>query len=427
VIIPFLLITGVVLTWQSGFVQFRHWNVVWKETIGKVRQHKTYGISSWQALTTALASTIGTGNITGVATAIALGGPGAVFWLWIGAILGMATKYSEIVLAIKYRNDEGDGRYYGGPMYYMEYGLGKRKQACLFAFCTVGACFGIGNMTQANSVALAVQSFGDVEYARIGMVLVCLVAPVLFGGIKRIAMVNSYFVPFMAFFYLAVCAITLAVGDRGIGMCFRMILQNAFDTTAFCGGAVGCGMFAAMRYGLARGVFSNEAGLGSAPIAHSAADCTSAVQQGLWGIFEVVVTMIVCTLTALVVIQSGIWQMNDSVVGADLAIGAFERGLPYGLGEKVVALATIFFAFSSILGWFYYGEQALRYLWKGKIAMSVYKVLYCVAIYWGACGDVKSIWALADILNGLMALPNLVALLLLSKEVKEMTKEFFEC
>ena len=310
-------------------------------------------------------------------------------------------------------------------MYYIEYGLGKKKMACLFAFCTIGACFGIGNMTQANSIALAVQSFGDIETTQIGIGLLVLTAPVLFGGIKRIAVVNSYFVPFMAFFYLAVCVITLVSSDGKIGESLWLIFQHAFGETAFYGGTIGYGVFAAMRYGLARGIFSNEAGLGSAPIAHSAANCTSAVQQGLWGIFEVAVTMVVCTLTALVVIQSGIWQGHNQLLGADLAIAAFERGMLCGIGEKMVALATIFFAFSSILGWYYYGEQALRYLREGKAIMWSYKVLYCIAIYQGACGDVAMIWELADILNGLMALPNLVALIFLSKEIKKMTKEFF--
>lgn len=425
--------TGVYLSVRVGFIQVRKFGFMWKNTMGtltdkKIQDKSTGGISPFQAVATALASTVGTGNITGVATAIVTGGPGAVFWMWISAFFGMITKYSEIVLACKFREKNAKGEWVGGPMYYIEKGLHMKWLAIIFAFFTVFASFGIGNMTQANSIAVALEETFGVKPLITGIVVAMVVALVILGGIKRIATVNTMVVPFMAAFYIVAGVLLLIMNASAIPGAFMIIIEAAFNPQAVFGGAVGYTMMLAIRYGFARGVFSNEAGLGSAPIAHAASNNRGPVWQGLWGIFEVFLdTIVICTISGLVVVISGLYLPGNELEGSALAIAAFNSGLPGTWGGFGVTIATVLFATSTIFGWSYYGEKALEYIFRrSTLALSIYKVIFCFAIILGAVGGLQLIWSIADTLNGLMAIPNLIALLGLSGVVIKTTKDFFK-
>ena len=408
---------------------------MWKNTIGTLfdRKHKDKlvdGITPFQAVSTALASTVGTGNITGIATAITIGGPGAVFWMWISAFFGMVTKYSEILLALTFREKNVKGENVGGPMYYIENGLGWKWLAVIFAIFATLASFGIGNMTQSNSIAQALEQSFHIPTLASGIVVAIVVAVVILGGIKSIARVNEKIVPFMAAFYIICAVAVLIVNFREIPHAFGLIFGNAFTLPSAAGGAAGYTIMMAMRYGFARGVFSNEAGLGSAPIAHAASSTKDPVEQGLWGIFEVFLdTIVICTLTALVVLTSGLW--GGELDGAPLSIAAFNQAIPH-IGGYGVTIGMVLFATSTMFGWSYYGEKALEYLFKGtsagtiKAAIMVYRCLFVIAAVVGAVGGLQFIWSIADTLNGLMAIPNLIALLALSGVVIKTTKKGFE-
>jgi AGCS family alanine or glycine:cation symporter len=379
-------------------------------------------ITPFQALTTALAATVGTGNIAGVATAIFLGGPGAVFWIWVSAFFGMATKYSEILLAVHYRT-KVKREIVGGPMYYLERGLKRPFLAALYAVFGSLAAFGIGNMVQANSVADAVQaSFGVPAYIT-GLLLSFFSALIILGGIKRIARVASAVVPLMALFYVAGSLIILILFRQQLPAALANIFASAFRGRAAVGGFAGATILGAWRYGIARGIFTNEAGLGSASIAHATARTPHPASQGMWGVMEVFIdTHLICTLTALVLLSTGAWETG--LEGASMAVEAFNRGLPGNAGHYMVSLGLIFFAFSTLLSWAYYGEKCLEYL-LGSRAVRFYRLLWILFIFIGAVSRLQVIWALADILNGLMAFPNLVGLLGLSGVVYKITKEFF--
>lgn len=424
IMLVLLLGTGVFLTIGLKAMPWRH-TIAGFQLLWRGRHSEDKGdITPFQALMTALAATIGTGNIAGVATAIFLGGPGAVFWMWITALVGMATKYSEALLAVKYREVDERGRYVGGPMYYIKNGLGDSWKWLGIAFALFGmiAAFGIGNMVQANSVADAMSSAFDIPDWVTGGVMMVLTAVVILGGIKRIGVVAAKLVPIMALAYVAgaLWIIVAHIGD--VPAALASIVSDAFTGTAAAGGFAGAAVWAAIRFGVARGIFSNEAGLGSAPIAHAAARTNDPVQQGMIGMLGTFIdTIIVCTMTALVIILTGVWSSGEN--GAALSMLAFNTGLP-GFGGTVVTFGLAVFAFTTVLGWSYYGERCAEFLFGIRVILP-YRLLWLVAIIIGALGKLEIIWLLADVLNGLMAIPNLIALVALSPVVFQMTQAHF--
>ncbi|GMA42047.1 alanine/glycine:cation symporter family protein [Mobilicoccus caccae] len=422
VMLLILVGTGVYLTIRSGVFQVRGFPMAMSTTIGSVigrraKKADEANISGFQAVSTALASTVGTGNVVGVATAITIGGPGAVFWMWISAFFGMMTKFAEIVLAMKYRETNVEGRYVGGPMYYIKNGLKQPWLAYVFAVFATLATFGIGNMTQANSIATAFEtSFGTPTWL-MGVIVMVLTAVVILGGIKAIARVTEKLVPFMAVFYIAISIVLLVLHAGQIIPSLVLVVHAAFDPTSALGGAAGYTIAQAIRMGIARGVFSNEAGLGSAPIAHAASNTKEPVEQGLWGIFEVFVdTLLICTMTALVILTTGVWQGEER--GAALTIAAFNHGLPGTFGGIALTIGLALFAYSTILGWSYYGEKSLEFIFRGiggtRIAIFVYRLVFVAAVYVGSVGGLHAVWDISDTLNGLMAIPNLIGVLGLS-------------
>ena len=426
-IIILIIGTGTYLSFMTGFFSITKLGYVLKNTLLKMfaKDDKGEGeVTAFQAVATALAATVGTGNIAGVATAIALGGPGAVFWMWLAAVMGMTTKFAEVVLAVNYREKTPDGRFVGGPMYYITNGLGKNWKwlAVIFAFFGTFASFGIGCMVQSNSVALSAQSTFGVPVMVTGIVLAVLTGAVIVGGIKRIGAFTEKLVPFMAALYILGGLWLLIANAARLPAAFGMIFSNAFTGTAAVGGFAGTVMMQAIRYGVARGIFTNEAGLGSAPIAHAAATTDHPVRQGLWGVFEVFTdTIVICSITALSILVTGVWETGES--GAVLSAMAFDTGIPV-VGRFIVSIGLILFAYSTILGWEYYGERCLEYL-AGTKPIIVYRLLWVVAVVVGAIGGLEFMWDLADTLNGLMAFPNLVGVLILSPVVFKLTREFF--
>ena len=416
--------TGALLTFKTGWFSVRKLGYVLRNTLAKMFDKEQVGegeVTAFQAVATALAATIGTGNIAGVATAIFLGGPGAVFWMWIAAIFGMTTKFAEVVLAVNFREKTEDGRYVGGPMYYIEKGLGWKWLAVLFAIFGALASFGIGNMTQSNSIGAALNTSFNIDPLVSGIVVAIVVGLVIVGGLKRIAAFTEKLVPFMAVFYIIGGLIVIIMNIKQLPAAIGLIVSNAFSGTAAVGGFAGAGVMQAMRFGVARGVFTNEAGLGSAPIAHAAATTDHPVRQGLWGVFEVWAdTLIVATITALSIVLTGVW--DSGLTGVELTSAAFDATLPGG--HYLVTIGLVLFAFSTILGWEYYGERCVEYLLGTKPIM-LYRALWIVAVVIGAIGGLEVIWDLADTLNGLMAIPNLIGVLFLSGTVYKLTKEFF--
>jgi len=420
-----LMGTGVLLLFVTGGVQFRHLGTALGEVLGKLR-NRTAGkgnVTPFQAVATALASTVGVGNIAGVATAITLGGPGALFWLWVSGLLGMGTKYAEIVIAMHYRERDASGTMRGGAMYTLKKrGLG--WLAGIFALLTAVAAFGIGNMVQANSVAQSLQATFGVSPSIVGAVLVVIAGIVILGGIKRIAAFAEVLVPFMAVLYLGGGIVLLIMHAGRIPEALGLVFRGAFSGTAAAGGFAGATIMLAMRYGVARGLFSNEAGLGSAPMVHATAETDHPVRQGLYGIFEVFIdTILICTTTGLVVLVSGAWQSGTT--GAALSAQAFSSGLPGTWGGIIVTSGLVLFAFSTLIGWSYYGETGAVYL-LGARASVPYRVLWLVFIYLGAVGSLHLIWDIADTLNGLMAIPNLVSVLISIPLLRQLHKEFFD-
>lgn len=381
-------------------------------------------IPPYQALMTALSATVGTGNIAGVATAVFLGGPGALFWMWCTALVGMATKYAEAVLAVKYREVDEAGNHVGGPMYYIKNGLGAKWAWLGTAFAGFGAiaAFGIGNTVQSNSVADVIQSNFGLNVWITGAILMVLVGAVLIGGIKRIGSVAGALVPLMAIAYLVAGLVVLAMNADAIPAALDMIFSYAFTETAAEGGFAGAAVWMAIRFGVARGIFSNEAGLGSAPIAHAAAQTNSPVRQGMVAMLGTFIdTLIICSITGLVIITSGEW--TSGVSGAALTSAAFSHSLP-GVGNYLVAIALAVFAFTTIIGWSFYGERCVEFLF-GLKAITPYRILWIIAVPIGAGLSLDFIWLLADTLNAMMAIPNLIALALLSPVVFKLTREYF--
>lgn len=420
-----LLGTGILLTFATGFIVIRKFGFIMRNTLFKIFSRERDGegeVSAFQAVSTALAATVGTGNIAGVALAIAIGGPGAVFWMWVSAIFGMTTKFSEVILAITYRKKNPDGSVSGGPMYYISRGLGNRWLAGLFSVFAMLASFGIGCMTQSNSIAEALKASFNVSPTIVGLVLAILAGIVILGGIKRIGQVTELLVPIMALFYIVGALVIIVINIKHVPGAFALIFESAFSGRAATGGFAGATMMMAIRNGVSRGVFTNEAGLGSAPIAHAAATTDHPVRQGMWGVFEVFMdTLVICTMTALVVLVSGVW--DSGLQGAALTSAAFDEG--FRGGKYIVSVGLTLFAFSTILGWSYYGEKCTEYI-IGRKFVVFYRLVYICLVFVGAIGGLQSIWAISDTLNGLMAIPNLIGLGLLSGVVITMVKDFFK-
>ena len=442
--------TGVYLSCRVGFIQFRKFGYAMKNTLGKIFQKNEAGegeVTPFQAVATALAATVGTGNIAGVTGAICVGGPGAVFWMWISALFGMVTKYAEVVLAIKYRERNEAGDWVGGPMYYIRNGLGKGWGWLASLFCVLGAlaAFGIGNMTQVNTIATsvntAIDSFGGntaaftvqflgqtvpISSVMIGAVVAMIVGMVLFGGIKRIGAVAETMVPVMAAIYIVASLIVVGLNIDSLGSVFAMIFKGAFNAEAALGGAFGITIMTTIQKGVGRGVFSNEAGLGSAPMAHAASSEQNPVKQGLYGIFEVFMdTIVICTLTAMTLMCGA----GDQIVwgkdaGAELISAAFSSVFGAQVGSVLVAVGITLFALSTILSWSLYGTRCFEYLTGGR-GIKAYQVLFVCVVVIGATLKLDLVWNIADTLNGFMAVPNLVALLGLSGVVIKLTKEHF--
>ena len=437
IMLALLVGTGVYLTCRTGWVQVRWFGYIMKKTVGSLFEKKENdsgeNLSAFQAVCTALAGTVGTGNIAGVTGAVFVGGPGAVFWMWVSAFFGMCTKYAEIILAMKYREKDEKGVYKGGPMYYIENGLGKSWKLLAVIFAILGglASFGIGNIAQSSEIAGAMNGLFGIKPEVTGILLALIVAVVVLGGSKRIGQVTSFLVPFMAMFYIAagIGVIVLRAGD--IPAAFVMIFKSAFSFEAVGGGVFGYAIMVAMRQGFARGVFSNEAGLGSAPIAHAASATEEPAEQAVWGVFEVFFdTIVICTITGLTVILSGVL---DTAGGLDAfaskgaaAVAAFNSVLPGTLGGTIIQISLIFFALSTILSWSYYGERCWGYLTNNNRFVGwIYKIIFICVCVVGAIGSGTLMWDISDTLNGAMAIPNLIALLALSGVVASETKKYF--
>jgi len=417
--------TGIFLTLKSKGIQFKGFLHGIALITGKYDKKDHKGETThFQALSTALSATIGTGNIAGVATAIASGGPGAVVWMWITALFGMSIKYHSALLAQKFRKIGKNGVVSGGPMYFIDYGLKKKWLAVSFALFTAIASFGIGNMAQANSVAEPINAQFGVPKLVTGLIMAFLVGFVILGGIKRISNVASKLVPAMAILYVVASLVVIFMNIDKIGEAFRLIFYYAFNNVpkSATGGFAGATVWGVMRFGVARGLFSNEAGLGSAPIAHASAKTDKPVREGLVAMLGPFIdTIIICTMTALVIITSGVW--DSGVSGATLTSNAFNVAFN-GWGAYVVSISISIFAFTTLIGWSYYGDRSVEYL-LGKKYVRIYQILFILIIPIGAIIKLKVVWTFSDIANALMALPNLIAVIMLSGVVAKMTKEYF--
>lgn len=425
-LIILLVGTGLWLTIILRGLQFRTLSRAFYLALIKRREegNEPGDISHFQALMTALSATVGTGNIAGVATAISVGGPGALFWMWITGLVGMATKYSEAVLAVKYRTRDKFGMMSGGPMYYLSRGLGLKWLGTIFAIFASIAAFGIGNMVQSNSVADAVKSTFGIPTFISGIVLMVATGLVIIGGIKSIGRVTQWLVPVMLVFYFGGALLILIIYFREIPSAIVLILKQAFTPTAASGGFLGAGIMLTIRMGVARGIFSNESGLGSSPIAAAAAQTKDPVTQALVSMTQTFIdTIVICSMTGLVLIVTGNW--NNGKTGAELTSIAFSQGLPGEWGNLIVAVGLILFAYSTILGWCYYGEKSIEYL-LGEHIIRPYRYLFVVFVGIGALLKLNLVWAIADVFNGLMAIPNLIGLLTLSPVIVSETRNYFK-
>lgn len=442
-LVVLILSTGLFLTVRLKGVQFRKLPHAFRKMFAKNNDVKDGEVSSFGALCTALSATIGTGNIVGVATAIVAGGPGALFWMWVAALVGMATKYSECLLSVKYRKVSEDGHIIGGPFYYIENGMGPKWKwlAKIFAFFGVGVgLLGIGTFTQVNGIASAVNNFFDADNSWTvhifgkdyswtvviaAIVITVFVALVLIGGLKRISSVAQVVVPFMAITYVLVVVLIIIFNIKAVPAAFKTIIESAFGLRAVAGGALGA-MIIAMQKGIARGIFSNEAGLGSSPIAAASAKTEEPAQQGLVSMLGTFIdTIVICTMTGLAIVITGAWDMG--LEGVAVTTKAFQLGLPFPdeVASFLLMLCLVFFAFTTILGWDYYSEKCLEYLTNGNMkAVKMYRIIYILCVFCGPFMTITAVWTIADIFNGLMAIPNLIALLALNGVVVAETKKY---
>lgn len=444
------LFTGLMFTIRTGFFQLRHFRLWLSRTIGscfgknRPASDDKHSISPFQSLCTALAGTMGTGNIAGVATAITAGGPGAVFWMWVSALLGMMTHYAEVVLGMKYRYKNAKGEWMGGAFVYIERGLHRRWLACLFAFFCIVASLGMGNMAQSNSLSTALYDSFHVPPLVSGSVFAVLVGIVIIGGIKRISGITEKIIPAISILYILGALLVIAVHIGNVPGVFHAIIREAFTVKAAGSGAIGYGIATAMRKGISRGVFSNEAGLGSSVVVHSASRETEPVVQGMWGIFEVFAdTIVMCTITAVAIMASGVYNQGaytlalsmDQAAGGSAHFDALLNGVPltsaafstvFGrFGSTFVSVSITLFAFSTLIGWSYYGERSTAYLFGSKFVPH-YKLVFVYFVFLGALLNLNFVWDISDTFNGLMALPNLLAVILLSGKVVKETKRFMK-
>jgi AGCS family alanine or glycine:cation symporter len=426
---PFMLVimagVGGYYTLKTNCFPIHCWKMILKCTIGEFSNHKKSKdkgtISSFQAAATSLAGCLGTGNIVGVATALVSGGAGSLFWMWISAFLGMMTKYAEILLSCHFKEKNKKGEWVGGPMYYIEKGLHQKWLAVIFSICCIFASFGMGNMTQVNSIVGAVQTIFPISGIWIGIIMALGVGFVIIGGMKRIAKFSSVIVPFFAVFYMIGSIIVLVTHSQNIPKALTQIVSEAFGLQTMGGGFLGYTMKNAIQYGFSRGVFSNEAGLGSAAIAHSTSVNENPAKEGMWGIFEVFLdTIVMCTITGLVILTTDV--LGKGYNGAQLTLSAFSTTYGTGVSNLFLTVSIAFFAFSTLIGWAYYGEQCVEYLFHNKISVSVYKAIYLAAILIGSVMELTTVWKISDTFNGMMAIPNLIALIFLSKIVLHVTK-----
>ena len=451
-LIVLILAAGLLLTIRTGFIQVRHLpralRYLFKEEVSEEEEIVHGEVSGFASLCTALSATIGTGNIVGVATAVGIlaGGPGALFWMWVAAFLGMATKYSEGFLAVKYRTVDEDGHVLGGPFYYIEKGMGVKWKWLAKIFAFFGACvglMGIGTFSQVNGIASAVTGFFDPnmtntitlfgnDYSIVtvisAFVLAILAGLVIIGGLKRISSVSQVIVPFMAILYVLAVVVLIICNITKLPAAIAEVVTSAFGAKAMAGGALGA-VLISMKNGIARGIFSNESGLGSAPIAAAAAKTKEPVRQGLISMTGTFIdTIVICTMTGLAIVMAGSWK-NEALQGVQITTDAFQKGLPFLPSQAasfILMICLVFFAFTTILGWNYYGERCLEYLsGKNMTAVMIYRILYIAAVFIGPYMTVSAVWTIADIFNGLMALPNLVALFALSGVVAKDTKDYF--
>lgn len=430
-LIPLLLLTGLYLTILLRGLQFRHFKLAfWLAFVKRSDGDDSEGdIAHYQALTTALAATVGVGNIAGVATAIALGGPGAVFWMWCTGLVGMATKYSEAFLGVRFRRKDAAGEQSGGPMHYLREGIKGRLGWFLGGFFAIAgaiASFGIGNMVQANTVTSNVEAEWGVHTWFTGLLLTGLAAVVIVGGIKSIGRITAAFVPIMIVFYIVGAAGVLAFNIGELPSALGLIFTDAFSGTAATGGFVGAGVAAAIQYGVARGIFSNESGLGTGGIAAAAAKTTHPVRQALVSMTQTFIdTLVVVSFTALTIVVTDAWKIGGEDEAATFTAYAFDEGLPGDWGSVIVTVGVLFFASSTILGWSYYGERCMEYLF-GRKAVLPYRLVFIAMVYVGSVSTITVVWNFSDVMNGLMALPNLVGLLILSPLVWRETRAYFK-
>ncbi|MGI5977231.1 MAG: alanine/glycine:cation symporter family protein [Candidatus Limivicinus sp.] len=444
VMLALLVGTGIYLSVRTGFPQFRKFGCIMRNTLGRIFRKSEAGkgeVTPFQAAATALASTVGTGNIVGVTGAIILGGPGAVFWMWISALFAMCTKFAEITLAVKYRERDSAGEFCGGPMYYIKNGLGRRWKwlAVVFSLLCALSSFGVGNLAQINSISSSVNSMARAfvpsaaESEKIislvtGFVVALLIAVIIMGGAKRIGQVAEKLVPFMAIVYIVCSVIVIFANAARIPSVLASIVLGAFNPRAFTGGAVGITVRAAMAKGVGRGVFSNEAGLGTAPIAHASTSEKDPVKQGMYGVFEVFMdTIVICTLTALVVLCSGAADGeygNVAVAGVPTAVAGFASVFGTRFGSLVLAVGLLLFAGTTILGWALYGSRSIEFVF-GRKAVLPYQIIFVLVIVLGSVSDLGLVWDIADTLNGLMSIPNLIAVLLLSPVAAKLINGYF--
>lgn len=420
-----LLFGGIVLIFKSDFWVFKNFSYIFKNTFGRlVKDSKSdeNSISPFEAVSTALAGTIGAGNIVGVATAIGFGGPGAIFWMWLASFICMTTKMVEVTMAVATRVSDDDGKYIGGPMYYIEKGAGSKILAKIFSFFAFIAIIGTGALVQSNSISESLNAMTGLNLHIGGILIVIFMLLVVVGGIKRIGAFASKIVPIMSVFYIIGCILILIFQIENLIPAFKEIIFRAFSTKSVAGGAVGSGILMSIRWGLARGIFSNEAGLGTAPMAHATSHTDHPVRQGMWGAIEVFISsMIICTMTALVIITSGMYEV-DGLEGAALTAASFSKSL--FLGKYIVSLALVLFAFTTAVSWCYYGQRCVKYLTGSTKASEIFKYAYIAFCYIGSIGGLKFAWSVADTANALMVIPNIIALIMMSKTFRKILNDF---
>lgn len=422
--ISFLLFCGLWLMIRTGFLPFRKVKLIYHKTLGSLFQKKKKGkgTTSFQAVATALAGTLGVGSVVGVATALTVGGPGALFWMWISALLGMMIKYGEVVLAIYYREKQSDGTYIGGPMTTLANGCHMKVLGVIFALLCIFASFGIGNLAPANTIATTIQAYLPIKGEYIGIVLIFIVAYVIIGNGQRIMRFNEIIIPLVSILYIVACVYLLFLHGNQVIPMLKQVVQDAFTFQASVGGVGGFVISKAIHYGIARGVFSNEAGMGSSPISHASVHDVHPIEQGFWGIFEVFFdTIVVCTLTGMVILISGL--LDRGLDGVTLSVACFEQGFGT-IGGILFAISIVSFAIPSILGWYYYARECILYLftWKGMLVL--YKIVFLAFLLIGSLMELSYVWEIADTLNGLMMIPNLISLVFLQGVVVKLTKEY---